>query len=125
AGLVCVSMVCSAFAQQPAGGAPAGGGRGGGRGAGAAGAPPARAPAAAAAPRGGGTSRVPLFFKEEWKQNAASSEHPADQETVANPDLELKLYGKSHEVLVAGAATNESNPVHLWTGTCETSCGAT
>ena len=119
--VICLLIVCSAFAQQPAG---AGGGRGGGggRGAGAAagGAQGGAAPAAGGAR--GNTSRIPLFFKEEWKQDATSSEHPVTQESVANANLELKLYGQNHDVLIAGAVTNESNPPHMWTGTCTTAC---
>jgi hypothetical protein len=45
---------------------------------------------------------------------------------VANPDLELKLYGPSaKEIQVTGAAGNESNPIHVWTGMCTTPCGLT
>src|SRR6267154_3375011 len=124
-GVMCLLVVCSAFAQQPAGagqgggggrggGAGAGGGQGGGRGAGAGG--------GAAAGRGGGTARIPLFFKEEWKQDAGNTEHPAAQESVANANLEIKFYGQNHDVLIAGAVTTENNPPHMWTGTCTTAC---
>ena len=37
--------------------------------------------------------RPPLFFHEEWKQTPAGGEHPVTQDGVANPSLELKLYG--------------------------------
>jgi hypothetical protein len=117
-GVVCLWIACSVFAQQPVDGGAAGargGGRGAGRGAGGAGAP------AAGAARGG-QARIPLFFKEVWKTDATSSEHPASQDAVANPNLELKLYGQNHDVLVAGSETNETNPIHLWTGTCTTAC---
>jgi len=122
--VVSLLIVCSVFAQQPAGGAAgAGGGRGGGagagggRGGGAAGGGQAAAGGGAAR---GGTGRIPLFFKEEWKSDG--TEQPATQNAVANPNLELKLYGQNHDVLIAGASTNESNPVHVWTGTCTTAC---
>ena len=98
----------SAFAQQPAApaaGAPAGGGRAGG------------------ANRG----RPPLFFKEEWKQTEKGGEHPVDISTaLSNPNLELKLYGPTaKEFLMTGAAGDENNPTHLWTGMCTSPCAAT
>ena len=94
-------------AQQPAGGA---GARAGGAGARAGGAGPARRPA--------------LFLKEEWKQNEKSDEHPISQESVGNPNLELKLYGPSgKEILLTGRVGDENNPVHPWTGMCTTPCG--
>src|SRR5881397_3537964 len=81
-------MACSAFAQQRAQ-APAGqeGQRGQGQ--------------RAAAPR---VTRAPLFFREEWKQTPAGGEHPVDvTQSVANPNLELKLYGStSKEFLMTG-----------------------
>ena len=70
--VVCLLIVCSALAQQPAG---AGGGRGGGAGAGAAQGGGRGAGGGGGAAAGGGaarcnTSRIPLFFKEEWKTDA-------------------------------------------------------
>lgn len=118
--LIAMGITCTVFAQQPApGGARGGGARGGARGDG-------QAAAAAAPARGaaGARGRVPLFFREEWKQNAAESEHPIDQTGVANANLELKLYGPSaKEIQIAGSATNETNPIHPWTGLCTTPCG--
>jgi hypothetical protein len=29
---------------------------------------------------------------------------------VSNPNLEIKLYGQNHDVLIAGAVTTENNP---------------
>jgi hypothetical protein len=96
----------TAFAQAPA---PARGGRQG-----------AGAPAGA---RAGGPARRPaLLFKEEWKQNEKGDEHAATQESVANPNLELKLYGQNHEVELTGKAGDENNPIHVWTGLCTTPC---
>jgi hypothetical protein len=118
-GILCLAILCTAYAQQPAG-AGGGTGRGGGGrggGAGAAGAPAAAGGGGAAR---GGTGRIPLFFKEEWKTPAM--EQPVTQESVANPNLELKLYGQKHDVLIAGSSTTETNPPHVWTGTCETAC---
>jgi len=116
--VICVLIACSAVAQQPAGaGGGAGGRGGGGRGAGAA---PGGAQAGAGGAARGNTGRIPLFFKEEWKSDG--TEKPATQDAIANPNLELKLYGQNHDVLIAGAATTETNPVHVWTGTCTTAC---
>jgi hypothetical protein len=69
-------------------------------------------------------SRPPLFLKEEWKQTPAGGEHPVVvAEALANPNLELKMYGTtSKEILMTGSAQDETNPVHLWTGMCTTPC---
>ena len=89
-------------------------------------------PAKEGAPKGGGgkgkaAARPPLFFREEWKQSPAGGEHqvvPAD--SVANPDLTLNLLGPTgKEMLMTGAATDETNPIHLWTGMCTTPCAFT
>jgi hypothetical protein len=94
----------AAFAQQPAAPGPA---RGGGRG-------EAR------------NARPPLFFAEEWKQNASGGEaavNPAD--AVSGPNLELKLYGAGgKDIQLTGTTGNAANPVHLWTGLCEQVCAA-
>ena len=76
---------------------------------------------------GGARGRAPLFFREEWKQTAAGGEHPVNPaEALSNPNLELKLYGPtSKEIQLTGAATDENNPIHLWTGLCTGPCGAT
>jgi len=69
---------------------------------------------------------MPLFFKEEWKTDAGATEHALTQDAVANPNLELKLYGPTaKELLLAGSPTNETNPVHPWTGMCTGPCGLT
>src|SRR5882672_7471318 len=36
--------------------------------------------------------RPPLFFREAWK-HSGTPEHPISQDSVSNPNLELKLYG--------------------------------
>jgi hypothetical protein len=115
--VVALLIACSVLAQQPAGTGGGGGARGGIGARGDAG----QAAAAGGAARGS-TARVPLFFKEEWKQDAGSTEHAADQSSVSNPNLELKLYGQSHEIDLAGATTTENNPIHVWTGLCTTAC---
>ena len=108
-------MAWSALAQQAAP-APAAGQQAGQRG------------AAPAAGRGGArVTRAPLFFREEWKQTPAGGEHPVDVATaLSNANLELKLYGLSaKEFLMTGAATDENNPTHLWTGMCTSPCAFT
>ena len=68
-------------------------------------------------------TRPPLFFSEEWKQTPANDEHPVTQQSIANAALELKLYGSTaKEIQLTGAAGNESNPIHVWTGMCSTPC---
>jgi hypothetical protein len=120
--LVILVIAHSAFAQEPAQGGRGGGrgaGGGGGRGGGGAAAGPAGA-------RGAAAGRIPLFFKEEWKTDAGATEHAISQDAVSNSNLELKLYGPTaKEFLVAGSPTNETNPVHPWTGMCTGPCGLT
>jgi len=89
----------------------------------------ARAQAPAAPPAGGRgaaparVTRPALFFKEDWRQTPANNEHPVTQQSVGNPDLELKLYGAaSKEIQLTGAPDNENNPTHVWTGMCTTPC---
>ena len=74
--------------------------------------------------RGGGPARRPaLFFREEWGQTEKGGEHPTGPESVANPNLELKLYGPTgKEVLLTGAKGDDNNPIHLWTGMCTSPC---
>lgn len=116
-----VALGTSTFAQQPAAGAR---GQGGGGGAAGARGQGAAAPAAAARGAAPARGRMPLFFREEWKTDAAATEHPISQESVGNANLELKLYGPTgKEILIAGSPTNETNPVHPWTGMCTTPCG--
>jgi hypothetical protein len=87
------------------------------------------APTGVAQERGRGAApprvtRPPLFLREEWKQTPAGGEHPVNPlEALANPNLELRMYGK--EMLMTGSAQDETNPVHLWTGLCATPCAAT
>lgn len=91
----------------------------------------AQPPAGPGPQRGGGpgrsSARPPLFFSEEWKPNAGGREaavNPA--EALANPDLELKVYGvDGKNIQLTGLAGNPANPVHLWTGLCEQPCAAT
>jgi hypothetical protein len=88
------------------------------------------APAPGRAGRGAGqnarAARPALFFREEWKPSKSGAEAPVNPaEAVANPNLELKLYGPgSKDIQLTGAAQSESNPLHLWTGLCEAVCAA-
>jgi len=83
----------------------------------------AGAPAQGARAGGGPARRPPLFFREEWKQNEKSDEHPVTQESVANANLELKLYGpNAKEMALTGKAGDENNPIHVWTGLCTGPC---
>jgi len=96
--LVLLAVACSAYAQQPA-------------------------QPAAQGQRGGRVTRAPLFFREDWKQLPTNEEHHVNQQSVANPELELKLYGPTgKEIQMSGATGNEENPQHLWTGLCTTPC---
>lgn len=117
---VILGIACSAFAQQPAAQGEPGAGRGAGRGAG------GGRGRGAGGGRGPAVPRPVLVFKEEWKQTAAGGEHAFVAEDVANPNLDMKVYGvKPEEVLVTGTAGDEGNPVHVWTGTCSTACAVT
>jgi hypothetical protein len=98
-----VASASSAFAQAPA-------------------AAPAPAPAAA---RPAPVRRPALFFKEEWKQNEKNDEHPATQESIANPNLELRMYGPGKDLQLTGRAGDDNNPIHLWSGNCTSPCAAT
>ena len=98
---VAIAFAATAFAQQPAAG-----GQG--------------------AARTGPPRRPALFFKEEWKQNEKNDEHPVSQASIANGDLELKLYGPSaKEIQLTGRPNDENNPTHVWTGLCTTPCALT
>ncbi|MEO8306638.1 MAG: hypothetical protein ABI616_01190 [Pseudomonadota bacterium] len=86
------------------------------------------APAATTATSAAATTpkpmRPPLFLREEWQQTAKGGEHPANAQSVANSDLELQLHVPAGEMLLTGAAGDENNPIHLWTGMCTTPCAA-
>ena len=83
-------------------------------------------PGAAAAARPGERSgkRVPLFFREAWK--TVKGEQNLTSDMVSSPNLELKTYGPAAAQLQAlGNADDPSNPPHIWTGLCATSCALT
>jgi hypothetical protein len=73
--------------------------------------------------------RPQLFFKEEWN-HSGTPEHPISQSSVANPNLELKLYGDQPkpDPNFGGIWENKrfaNDPAHTFTGTCRTPCGLT
>jgi hypothetical protein len=72
-------------------------------------------------------TRPPVFFREVWKQTPAGGEHPVDvDQALASPNLQLKLYGPTgKEILMTGSASDDNNPIHLWTGMCTTPCAFT
>jgi hypothetical protein len=67
--------------------------------------------------------RPPLFFSESWKSlPTPPDDHnawPAAQGGVANPHLELTLYGTTAKEiqLVASRPGSDTVPANLWTGT--------
>jgi hypothetical protein len=93
-------MAFGVFAQQPPGG----------RGA----APQGQTAGRGAAP----ATRPPLLFKEEWKQPPYTGElndenRRATQEAVANPALEIKLYGTDSKNV---GVYNHEGRFDVWTG---------
>jgi hypothetical protein len=76
----------------------------------------------AAAPPPPKLQRPGLFFREEWKQGPAGGEHAVTPESLSNPNLELKLYVPSGDIELTGAANDENNPTHVWTGLCTSPC---
>ena len=80
---------------------------------------------APAAKPAAGPPKVPrpgLFFKEDWKQTGKGDEHPVGADSIANPNLELKLYVPAGEILLTGVPNDENNPSHVWTGLCTSPC---
>lgn len=74
--------------------------------------------------RGGGPAgRPPLFFSEVWAQTPEGGEHPVTQQSLSNPDLELKLYGENaEEIQINGDGSTGANPIHIWSGLCTSGC---
>ncbi|PWU06714.1 MAG: hypothetical protein C5B51_11690 [Terriglobia bacterium] len=75
--------------------------------------------------------RPPLFFREAWK-HSGTPEHPISQDSVASPNLELKLYGDPPrpDPEFGGIWDNKrpqplDDPAHTFTGTCRRPCGLT
>src|ERR1035441_9684750 len=68
--------------------------------------------------------RPPLFFREPWRHPPGPPEHPITQDSVSNPNLELKLYGDQPrpDPDYGGIWENrrdspKDDPVHIYTGT--------
>ena len=81
-----------------------------------------RAAAAPAPPR----ARPGLFFSEEWKETTETGDITVAQRFVANPNLELKLYGPgANGQMITGSAANPQNPTHVWNGMCAANCAMT
>src|SRR6478752_5861547 len=61
---------------------------------------------------------APLFFSETWKQTGL--ERDVDNDVLANPNLELHLYGPtSKQIQIAPTTPNtRQDPPNLWTGIC-------
>lgn len=85
----------------------------------------------AQSPDSGGNYRPPLFFREEW-HHTGTLEHPLTQDSVSNPNLELKLYGDPPrpDPDFGGIWDNKlrqpaDDPPHSFTGTCRRPCGLT
>ncbi|PWU12765.1 MAG: hypothetical protein C5B51_00090 [Terriglobia bacterium] len=73
--------------------------------------------------KGAKVLRPQLFFREEWKIAPGAGEHPVNADAVSNPNLELKLYGTSgKQIQETGTPGDENDPVHMWSGLCETPC---
>jgi hypothetical protein len=61
--------------------------------------------------------RPAVAFQEAWKNGSVAGEHPMMADNVANPNLELKVYGPSgKDIQETGTPGDENNPPHLWTG---------
>src|SRR6476646_11312721 len=60
----------------------------------------------------------PLFFTETWKQTGL--ERDVDNDVLANPNLELHLYGSTSKQIQIAPTTpnNRQDPPNLWTGVC-------
>lgn len=83
--------------------------------------------AAGDGPPRGPAPRPGLFFEEVWQQVPGGGEQPISQAHVANPKLELKVYGPKHEDLqmngiAPGDPGYDANPLHTWSGLCGAGC---
>jgi hypothetical protein len=63
----------------------------------------------------------PLVFRETW--TAPTNEHVSvSQKSIANPNLELHLYGSGKEM---DTVLENGGPLHVWSGNCSSPCGLT
>lgn len=68
-------------------------------------------------------NQPPLFLREDWKKKAdlsANEDHQLTQQDVANPHLELKMYGDKDNLLEIYQQPIET--VMVWTGHCAANC---
>jgi hypothetical protein len=84
----------------------------------------AQPPAAPGRGRGGAAppARPPLFLREDWKQTPAGDEHPVTQQSIANPNLELKLYGTTSKRFSSPAVPLTRATHARVDGMCSTPC---
>ena len=81
--------------------------------------PPAPAPGAAPRPAVAAENpqRSGLLWRETWKQNEGGKEGAINIiASVANPDLELKMYGPGPALNILGKDGDEGNPPHVFSG---------
>jgi hypothetical protein len=61
--------------------------------------------------------RPPLFFREDWKENAAAT--GVTQAHVANPDLILGVYGSGKDsIRKSHHSSPADDPYYIWSGYC-------
>jgi hypothetical protein len=61
--------------------------------------------------------RPPLFFREDFKAPPNSHGRPLAQTYIANPNLQLKMYGAGEHVEIAHhEGEPKDDPIFLWTG---------
>lgn len=86
---------------------------------------PAQGQGRGAQGRGGtGAARAsvaPLFLKVDWvRPPSQTGQVPVVQENVADPNLELKWYGKAaRQLLTSGNPGSETTPFSVWSGVAE------
>ncbi|HTA41735.1 MAG TPA: hypothetical protein VK789_04765 [Bryobacteraceae bacterium] len=72
--------------------------------------------------------QISLVLKEEWKA-PSDVEHPVAQDSIANPGLQIKLYGDGvggmkpdHGIWIVKHNPPLIEPTHVWSGQCTASC---
>jgi hypothetical protein len=66
-------------------------------------------------------NRPPLLFREDWKEIAPVA--PVTQEHVANPKLQVALYGPGKDgVRKSHHDTPKDDPYYIWLGSCPANC---